>query len=124
MANRPPLSLVVTHPTTSRTLGKFGRNLWDRITSEYDVADAGGLELLTLACQALDRAEALRARIDRDGEIILRADGGVRDHPGLKHELAARSFVARTLSRLGLDVEPLRPGPGHPVGPQPTHKKG
>jgi len=33
----------------------------------------------------------------------------LREHPGLKHELAARSFVVRTLARLGLDVEAIKP---------------
>jgi hypothetical protein len=33
----------------------------------------------------------------------------MREHPGLKHELAARSFVVRTLARLGLDVEAIKP---------------
>jgi hypothetical protein len=38
----------------------------------------------------------------------------VREHPALKHELSNRAFVVRTLSRLGLDVEPLRPSVGRP----------
>jgi hypothetical protein len=32
----------------------------------------------------------------------------------LRHELAARSFIVRTLHRRGLDVEPLR-SVGHPT---------
>jgi hypothetical protein len=31
----------------------------------------------------------------------VRAKTGPREHPGLRHELAARAFVARTLHRLG-----------------------
>lgn len=74
---------------------------------EYAIADVGGRELLAQACAALERAEALRERIDADGEII---DGpsGPRDHPGLKHELANRAFITRAIGRLGLDVEPLQ----------------
>jgi hypothetical protein len=56
----------------------------------------------------------LRDQIDRDGEVI-RTKQGLRDHPGLKHELANRSFVVRTLSRLGLDVEAIKPV-GRPAG--------
>jgi hypothetical protein len=81
---------------------------------EYEVADAAGLEMLCSACAALDRAEACRATIDRDGEII-RSKAGPREHPLLKHELAARSFVVRTLTRLGLNFEPIKP-PGRPAG--------
>jgi hypothetical protein len=84
--------------------------------TEYEIQDSGGLEMLLQACAALDRAENLRLEIDRDGEVI-RARGTVRDHPGLKHELANRAFVVRTLSRLGLNFESVKPV-GRP--PQPT----
>jgi hypothetical protein len=80
----------------------------------YDIHDSGGIELLTLACQALDRAESLRERIDTEGELI-QVRGNLKEHPGLKAELANRAFVARTLVKLGLDVEPIRPMPGRPA---------
>src|SRR5262245_47917428 len=77
MAKKPaksPLRLVPPTGTTDdappRTLGNHGMNLWNRITSEYEITDAGGRELLTLACQQLDRAEALKAQIDAEGEIV------------------------------------------------------
>jgi hypothetical protein len=79
------------------------------------IQDAGGRELLVLACQQLDRAEALKAQIDQEGEVV-QTRNGPRDHPALRHELQARAFVAKTLLRLGLNVEPLRPVPGRPAG--------
>ena len=82
--------------------------LWRAIMSEYQIEDAGGLEMLTQACQELDRAESLREQIDADGDIV-RSKAGLREHPGLKHELAARAFVIRTLARLGLDSEAIKP---------------
>ena len=60
--------------------------------------------MLTAARQQLDRAESMREQIDRDGDTV-RKKGSLREHPGLKHELVARSFVVRTLARLGLDHE-------------------
>jgi hypothetical protein len=33
----------------------------------------------------------------------------MREHPAMKHELANRAFVVRTLARLGLDVEAVKP---------------
>jgi hypothetical protein len=104
---------IVRSPTPDRLkpprqLGTHGMKLWRSITSDYDVTDAGGIEMLAQACQALDRAEALRAVIEKDGEII-RTKAGLKDHPALKHELANRSFVVRTLQRLGLDVEAIKP---------------
>jgi hypothetical protein len=44
-----------------------------------------------------------------------RTKQGLKDHPALKHELANRSFVVRTLHRLGLDVEAIKPV-GRPAG--------
>jgi hypothetical protein len=113
---KTPLQIVtkLDSPTFDppRTLGQSGQSLWNRITTAYQIADAGGIELLTLACEALDRAESLRQKIQRDGEIIA-TRLGFKDHPALKHELANRSFVSKTLMRLGLNVEPVR-GVGRP----------
>jgi hypothetical protein len=71
--------------------------------------------MLCQACQSLDRAEGLREDINRDGAVLV-SRGQIRDNPCLKHELAARAFVVRTLSRLGLSFEPLRSAPGRPPG--------
>jgi hypothetical protein len=99
-----------------RSLDNHGRSLWNRIVNEYDVSDAGGRELLLLACQALDRAEALRAQIDAEGEVQ-KVKGVLRDHPALKHELQNRSFVAKALDRMGLNLEvPVRSVGRPPIG--------
>jgi hypothetical protein len=102
-------------PEPPRLLGSYGRSLWDRVLAEFTIDDPAGLEMLCGACESLDRAERLREQIDRDDEIV-RTKTGLRDHPGLRHELAARAFVSRSLQRLNLDVEPLRSGPGRPPG--------
>ena len=89
-------------------------SLWLRIQAEYAISDVGGQELLIQACLAADRAEALAAVIDQDGERIVTKTAGLKDHPCLKHELAARSFIVRTLQRLGATDEPLK-AIGHPT---------
>jgi hypothetical protein len=91
-----------------RPLGRYGLAFWHRVQSEYVVADAGGVELLCLSAEALDRAETCRAQIERDGLTVPTRDGGMKDHPLLKHEIAARALCARLIQRLGLDVEPVR----------------
>jgi hypothetical protein len=85
---------------------------------DFDISDAGGLALLEQAALAYDRAERLRIEIDRDGEIIRARGKAPREHPGLKIELAARSFVVRTLQRLGINLEAVRPASGQ--RPKPT----
>jgi hypothetical protein len=105
----------VTIPTPPRSLGAAGQNLWTAIQVEFDIIDTASCELLCLACQALDRAESLRERIDRDGDVI-ETESGLRPHPALKDELANRVFVRQTLRALGLVYEPVRSGPGRPSG--------
>jgi hypothetical protein len=101
MAKNPAVPSA-TFSQPPRTLRDPGLSLWNRIMSEYRIEDCGGLEMLTQACQALDRAEALHGEIERDGEV-LRVGDAIKDHPALKHELANRAFVVRTLVRLGLN---------------------
>jgi hypothetical protein len=112
---QPPLTLVgpgSTAPPPPRKLAAPGLSLWSRIQSEYAISDAGGIEILCLAAQALDRAESLSASITADGETI-RTRTGVRAHPALRDELANRALVARLLTKLGINVEPIK-SPGRP----------
>jgi len=59
------------------------------------------------ACLAADRVDELAAIIDQDGARVV-TKTGLRDHPCLKHELAARAFIVKTLQRLGVTNEPLK----------------
>src|SRR3954469_24159732 len=105
MGATPPLTVVSPAATASpppATLGDHGRALWNRIVGSYNFEDEAGRELLAQLCHASDRAESLREQIDRDGELIT-SRTGLREHPGLKSELANRAFVCRTIARLGLD---------------------
>ena len=114
MTKKPRLTLGSPEQTTAVTLlspppnlGKTGRTLWQSIMSEYDIRDSGGQQMLFQICEAADRVEEFSATIKRDG-LVLRTKSGPKDHPLLRHEQAARSFIIRSLSRLGLDVEPLK----------------
>jgi hypothetical protein len=107
--------LDATGPQPSRPLGEHGMRLWRQLVSEYFLEDASGIVMLSQACTALDRAEALAERISADGEIVA-TPMGIKAHPGIREELAARGFVVRTLQKFGLNYEPLRAGPGRPLG--------
>jgi len=78
-------------------LGPAGKKLWQDITQEFTLETAAEVQQFYEACVMEDRAVQLRARIDAEGVMpeTLR-----RDHPLLKHELAARAFVVRTLANL------------------------
>jgi hypothetical protein len=108
---KPAFSIVspeATGGSPPRDLG-HGRKLWDEVQAAYGIADRGGVELLAQACSGLDRAEQLAEAIKADGAIIYSRTGVPRSHPAVKDELACRAFVVRTLERLGLNVESVRP---------------
>ena len=104
----PALKIVDSSTETGsqppRKLGAHGLNLWRAITSEYDISDIGGIEILAQICAALDRAEALAEQVEADGP-----KGGLKEHPALKTELANRAFVCRNIQRLGLNLEVVKP---------------
>ena len=111
----PPRSIEPPRP-----LGAHGQRLWEEIQREYAIVDTGGVEVLAQLCAALDRAEQLAEAIERDGALIPSGKDGaaLKAHPAVKDELACRSFVVRSLQRLGLNV-PVTParGPGRPPKP-------
>src|SRR5262249_51740543 len=118
--SKPPrstLSLVgtdATGPQPPRPLGPHGLRLWNSVHRAYNIADVGGIELLCLAAQAIDRAESCREIIDREGEVV-HGRTGPRSHPLLRDELQNRAFAARTLDRLGINSERVKPV-GRPPG--------
>jgi phage terminase small subunit len=122
MPRKTPPQLAVVRPQPANAgqpppmhLGEVGANLWRDVVAAYEFSDRASYETLAQACAAADRAARCAEQIDKDGEMI-RTKTGLRDHPLIKHELAARAFVVRTLGRLGLDLEPVRSTMGRPGG--------
>jgi hypothetical protein len=107
-------SPVVDVASMPPDLGRHGREMWQRICAEYDMSDCAGYLLLQQCCLAADRAENCRQAIEHDGAII-RTTSGQREHPLLKAEMAARSFILRGLTRLGIAYEPVRTQIGRPA---------
>jgi hypothetical protein len=125
MAKKPPkLILIGSEQPGPRpspldppvTLGPVGRELWGRIHRDFVVDDASGLEMLFQVCSAADLASDYAATIARDGGPAVRTKSGIKEHPLVRHELAARSFVVRSLHRLGFDVVAPRNELGRPSG--------
>ena len=99
-----------------RPLGAVGLRLWREILESYSIDDAASIEILLLACEALDRAEILKAEIKKDGSVLRSETSSmVREHPAIKHELANRAFVAKQLRELGLVRADVRRGVGRPT---------
>ena len=108
------LDPITTTSRPPRKLGTPGLSLWDSIMSEYQIEDRGGIELLMQACEAADRVAQLGQKIDADG-LMLESRTGPKSHPLLKDEVANRAFICRTLERLGLNLEAVKPM-GRPSG--------
>jgi len=53
----------------------------------------------------------LAEAIARDGAVVYSRTGVPKSHPAVKDELAARALVIRTLERLGITTEAIRPTP-------------
>jgi hypothetical protein len=83
--------------------------------TDYGIEDTGGIAVLTLAAQALDRAEAARMAIENDGMFITDRWGAKRPHPGVAIERDARAGALSAIKNLRLDLEPVR-GPGRAPG--------
>jgi hypothetical protein len=117
--SKPPLAIVgsssATGPEPPRKLGESGLALWRAIQAEFRIHDVGGVELLLQACSMQDRVAAMAARIDADGEVV-HTKVGPKEHPLLRSELQGRSFIVRTLGRLGVTDEILKPVGRPPVG--------
>jgi hypothetical protein len=70
---------ATTGASPPRNLGQHGRQLWDAVQREYGIAD----------------------RYSRTGVP--------RTHPAVKDALACRAFIVKTIERLGLNVEGVKP---------------
>jgi hypothetical protein len=115
---KPTLALVDPdqpgHPAPPAHLADDGRQLWLDIQRAYQIDDPGGLVLLRVACEALDRAERCRRLIDEQGEMLT-VRGIPRAHPALAAERDARAAIVRAIRNLNLDLEPLK-AIGRPAG--------
>jgi hypothetical protein len=115
----PTLTLVDTaksNPLAApASLGKAGAELWLAVHRDYVIEDSAGHQMLLRICEAADSLSSYDEQIARDGPTI-RTASGMREHPLLKHQLATRSFVVRSLHRLNLDVIPPRNEIGRPSG--------
>jgi len=92
-----------------RHLRTDGRRLWRRVVAEYLVDDAHALELLRLACEAIDRAAQARDVIAAEG-MTRQGRWGPVTHPAIAIERDSSLRAARLLRELGLlDIPESRP---------------
>ena len=95
-------------------------SLWNNIQSAYRIDDKGGIELLALACQTLDRVESLSEEITRDGPVYRDGEHPPKAHAALRDELQGRALVAKLLEKLGVTTV----APDTPSGRPRKHWRG
>jgi len=76
---------------------------WLHVHGDFDL-EPHHSRLLTLAAEAWDRCGQAREIIDRDGLVVVTADGGLKQHPAVSIERDSRLAFARLLRELDLDA--------------------
>lgn len=89
-------------------LSRSARHFWRSVARSY-VLESHHLALLTLACEAHDRATAARKLIDKEGIVTTDRFGQRITHPAVAVERDSRAAFARLVKQLDLDLTP--PGP-------------
>mgnify|MGYP001065668517 CR=1 FL=1 len=95
-------------------LKRPGRALYRDLQREYNIVDAGGLSLLCIAAECLDRLRSAQAAIDEHGELVQDRYGSLKVNPAAQIEKDARAHLMAALKALHLDLEPVRATPGNP----------
>jgi phage terminase small subunit len=87
-----------------------------KIKVEYEISDAGGLELLETFISAYALELRAEAQIEAEGLTYYDRFNQVKSHPLLATVRDARSQKLAALKALNLDIEPLQNRPGRPEG--------
>ncbi len=95
-----------TRPRTPKHLTREARTWFEDVISTYEL-EPHHIHLLTLACEALDRAEAARAAIAKHGPVYTDQFGCPRSRPEIAVERDSRIAFARLLRELDLDTSAL-----------------
>jgi P27 family predicted phage terminase small subunit len=93
-------------------LRKPSRAWWRRVATDYALEEYHE-RLLTLGCEAYDRATEAREALERDGAFFHDRFGVPKAHPAVAVERDSRLAFARVLRELRLDDEPA-PDPPPP----------
>src|SRR5210317_108131 len=95
-------------------LGEQGRKFYRNLVEYYGIDDAGGLELVTIAAQCVDRMHAADQAIDELGLLVLDRYNKPRANPAIAIEERARTGLLAAIRQLGLDLEPANLTVGNP----------
>jgi phage terminase small subunit len=112
------LEVMASSSAVPKHLSARSRRIWRTISLDFDFsAEPHAAAILTLGCEAIDRADQARQVLARDGLTYTNARGEPRPRPevGIERDSAIRA--ARLFRELSLDVpeddsRPPRAGTG------------
>jgi hypothetical protein len=77
-------------------MGEAGRDLWKSVLKDFALGAHEQLMLLQ-ACHVADTCAVLQEVIDRDGPVLVTADGSPRTHPACRELRQQRITLARLI---------------------------
>ena len=86
-------------------LSKESKDIWNLTVFEYHIPERAQLEILKVSLEALDRAQACRKQIKKDGMTVKDRTGGIKAHPLIVAEQTNRAAFLRGIKDLNLDYE-------------------
>jgi P27 family predicted phage terminase small subunit len=98
----------VAGPEPPGHLREHGAAFWRDVVRQYQIHDAAGLALVTMAAAALDRLREAQEAIDEHGAVVTDHQGNLKRNPACALERDAHSMMLSALRQLHLDIEPLR----------------
>ena len=104
-------------PRAPRHLTKPAQAFWKAVALDYDVlGDPAGEQLLTVACESLDRLWEAQKAIKKDGLMTTDRYGSPKLNPAVSVEKTSRQGFLAAMRSLRLDIEPPYPTAGRPPG--------
>ena len=91
-------------PAAPAGLGSRAKRLWREMHKQWDL-DADELEILSLACEAVDRAQKAQTILIAEGVTTTDRFGQVKPHPAAEVRATAENSAARLLKQLGTHAE-------------------
>lgn len=106
MTQRAPAAPPALGPRATRLWKSLHRG-WQQAGEDYPGWEFSPdeLELLSMAVEAVDRAEKAQELLRRDGVVIEDRFGKMKEHPAVKIRNTAEASAARLLKELGLNEE-------------------
>ena len=102
-------------PAAPGHLSDEAQEQWDALLAEFALTDQSLLVLMT-TLESFDRMRQAQGQLAMEGNTYLDRFGQPKAHPATLIERDSRSAYCRGLKDLGLNLEPVRSGPGRPPG--------